>query len=188
MRCSPSSQWTFWDGLSLLLMGRRTLAVFFWAFRAFKNFAFCMQSIAQRCDHQTMACCDVHTWFCHPHLAVKPAWFLIVPFCLPQPHTLDTSRTHSGMCHHPRAEVLVCPDKRKHQTQHCLQSLDTQVEEVVEVLGCYFPIIYTAPQNMPGSVTRQELAAAVEQAMAATPALAPHVVPLFLEKLSSSLR
>lgn len=56
------------------------------------------------------------------------------------------------------------------------------------MLGCYFPIIYTPPQNIPDSVTRQELAAAVEQAMAATPALAPHVVPLLLEKLSSSLR
>ncbi len=69
-----------------------------------------------------------------------------------------------------------------------LQSLETQAQEIVSVLGCYFPIIYTPPQNMLGSVTRQELAAAVEQAMAAAPALALHVIPLLLEKLSSSLR
>ena len=71
---------------------------------------------------------------------------------------------------------------------YATQSLEAQAEEVVEVLGCYFPIIYTPPQNMAGSVSRQELATAVEQAMAATPALAPYVVPLLLEKLSSSLR
>ena len=69
-----------------------------------------------------------------------------------------------------------------------MQSLDSQAEEVAEVLGCYFPVMYTPPGNVPGSVSRRELASAVEQAMAAAPALAPYVVPLLLEKLSSSFR
>ena len=69
-----------------------------------------------------------------------------------------------------------------------LQDLAGKAEEVVDILGIYFPILYTQPPNMPGCVTRAELATAVEQAMAAVPVFASHVVPLLLQKLSSSIR
>ena len=69
-----------------------------------------------------------------------------------------------------------------------LQDLAGKAEEVVDLLGTYFPILYTQPPNMPGCVTRAELATAVEQALAAVPVFAPHVIPLLLEKLSSSIR
>ena len=58
----------------------------------------------------------------------------------------------------------------------------------MDILGVYFPILYTQPPNVPGCVTRAELATAVEQAMAAVPVFAPHVIPLLLQKLSSSIR
>jgi hypothetical protein len=69
-----------------------------------------------------------------------------------------------------------------------LQDLAGKAEEVMDLLGTYFPILYTQPPNMPGCVTRAELATAVEQALAAVPVFAPHVIPLLLEKLSSSIR
>ena len=69
-----------------------------------------------------------------------------------------------------------------------LQDLAGKAEEVMDLLGTYFPILYTQPSNMPRCVTRVELATAVEQALAAVPVFAPHVIPLLLEKLSSSIR
>jgi hypothetical protein len=69
-----------------------------------------------------------------------------------------------------------------------LQGLAEKAEEVVDSLGTYFPILYTQPPNMPGCVTRTELAAAVKQALAAVPVFAAYVIPLLLQKLSSSVR
>ncbi len=69
-----------------------------------------------------------------------------------------------------------------------MQDLEEHAEELVDVLSCYFPIVYTPPADAPGRVVgRQELASGVEAALAAAPALALHVVPLLLEKLTSSL-
>jgi hypothetical protein len=68
------------------------------------------------------------------------------------------------------------------------QVLAEHAEEMVEVLACYFPIVYTPPPGAPGVITRAELVSGVEAALAAGPTLAPHVIPLVLEKLSSSLR
>jgi hypothetical protein len=75
------------------------------------------------------------------------------------------------------------------------QALEQHAEELVDVLSCYFPIVYTPPADALGGATalaaavvgRQELVSAVQAALAATPAFAPHVVPLLLEKLTSSL-
>ena len=71
-----------------------------------------------------------------------------------------------------------------------VQVLRSKAEEVVEVLGCYFPVVYAPPPVAPAGevVTRAALASAVERTLAAAPALAPHALPLLLEKLASSLR
>ena len=71
-----------------------------------------------------------------------------------------------------------------------VQALRGKAEEMVEVLGCYFPVVYAPPPAVPVGevVPRAALASAVEHALAAAPALAPHAVPLLLEKLASSLR
>ena len=69
-----------------------------------------------------------------------------------------------------------------------LQELEEHAEELVDVLGCYFPIVYTPPAQTKGKVTREELVAGVERALSAAPVFAPYVLPMLLEKLSSSLR
>ena len=47
-----------------------------------------------------------------------------------------------------------------------VQALRSKAEEVVEVLGCYFPVVYTPPPSAPGEVvTRAALASAVERAL-----------------------
>ena len=68
------------------------------------------------------------------------------------------------------------------------QELEQRAEELVDVLGCYFPIVYTPPADATGKITREELVAGVETALSAAPAFAPYVLPMLLEKLSSSLR
>ncbi|KAK9916671.1 hypothetical protein WJX75_005534 [Coccomyxa subellipsoidea] len=68
------------------------------------------------------------------------------------------------------------------------KELQEHAEEVVDVLGCYFPIVYTPPAQAKGKVTREELVSGVEQALSAAPAFAQYVLPMLLEKLSSSLR
>ena len=69
-----------------------------------------------------------------------------------------------------------------------MQEVEEHAEELVDMLGCYFPIVYTPPADTKGKVTREELVAGVERALSAAPALAPYVIPMLLEKLSSSLR
>ncbi|CAL8466583.1 g6119 [Coccomyxa elongata] len=68
------------------------------------------------------------------------------------------------------------------------KELEKHAEELVDVLGCYFPIVYTPPADTTGKVTREELVSAVESALSTAPAFAPYVVPMLLEKLSSSFR
>lgn len=68
------------------------------------------------------------------------------------------------------------------------QELEKCAQELVDVLGCYFPIVYTPPADTTGKVTREELVSGVENALSAAPAFARHVVPMLLEKLSSSFR
>jgi DNA repair/transcription protein MET18/MMS19 len=61
-------------------------------------------------------------------------------------------------------------------------------EELFEVLACYFPVTFTPPPGDPNRITRAELAAGLEASLAAEPLFAPHLVPLAMEKLSSTLR
>lgn len=69
------------------------------------------------------------------------------------------------------------------------QALEEQAEDLVEVLACYFPIVYTPPTPAPpGTIERAQLVAGVQGALVAVPAFAPHALPMFLEKLASSLR
>jgi hypothetical protein len=62
------------------------------------------------------------------------------------------------------------------------------VEEVFDVTGCYFPISFRPPRNDPHKITRHMLRSSLERVLTASGALGPHVVPLVLEKLGSSVR
>jgi len=59
--------------------------------------------------------------------------------------------------------------------------------EIFSVTSCYFPITFTPPPNDPYGITSDMLADSLLSVFTASPVLAPHVVELLLEKLSSSL-
>ena len=67
-------------------------------------------------------------------------------------------------------------------------SLDANKEELFDVVACYFPISFSPPPNNVHGITRQDLAAALQEALTCTPLFAPFFIPMLLEKLSSSLR
>lgn len=59
--------------------------------------------------------------------------------------------------------------------------------DIFDVLSCYFPIHFTHPKGQEVDVTRNDLSRALMQAFSSTPIFEPFVIPLLLEKLSSSL-
>ncbi|XWS11994.1 hypothetical protein CRYUN_Cryun37aG0052400 [Craigia yunnanensis] len=59
--------------------------------------------------------------------------------------------------------------------------------DVFEILGCYFPIHLTHPKGEDANIKRDDLARALMLAFSSTPLFEPFAIPLFLEKLSSSL-
>lgn len=67
-------------------------------------------------------------------------------------------------------------------------SLDANKEELFDVISCYFPISFSPPPNSVHAITRQDLAAALQDALTCTPLFAPLFIPMLVEKLCSSLR
>ncbi|KAK9823856.1 hypothetical protein WJX72_005960 [[Myrmecia] bisecta] len=72
-------------------------------------------------------------------------------------------------------------------TPAALAALQKSAEEFGDMLSCYFPIMFKPPPNSAHAITREDLAGELERTMAASALLAPHVLPLLLEKLASSL-
>ncbi|GAQ92653.1 hypothetical protein KFL_010850010 [Klebsormidium nitens] len=60
-------------------------------------------------------------------------------------------------------------------------------EELFEVIAVYFPVSFNPPPNDTRGISREDLVVALERALAATPLFAPYSLPLFIEKLGSSL-
>lgn len=56
------------------------------------------------------------------------------------------------------------------------------------MLSCYFPVSFTPPPGDGRAITRGQLAAELQATLAAAPAFAPHVVPLAIEKLGSTVK
>ena len=58
------------------------------------------------------------------------------------------------------------------------------------MLACYFPVAYTPPaaRGTDKVLSREELSSSLEETLTVTPAFAPYVVPMLLEKLASSVR
>lgn len=56
------------------------------------------------------------------------------------------------------------------------------VEELFEVVACYFPIDFTPPSNDPHGITREQLVSLNRAALCASPLFAPLLLPLVLEK------
>lgn len=62
------------------------------------------------------------------------------------------------------------------------------VEEMFEVISCYYPIDFHPSPDDPAAVSRQDLATILAPCLCATPEFAEHCLVLLLEKLDSSLR
>lgn len=62
------------------------------------------------------------------------------------------------------------------------------VEEMFEVISCYYPIDFHPAPDDPAPVTRQDLATALSPCLCAIPEFAEHCLVLLVEKLDSSLR
>ncbi|KAM3958449.1 MMS19 nucleotide excision repair protein [Aphomia sociella] len=62
------------------------------------------------------------------------------------------------------------------------------VEEMFEVISCYYPIDFHPAPDDPAAVTRQELATALGPCLCALPEFGEHCLILLIEKLDSSLR
>ncbi|KAJ7963077.1 MMS19 nucleotide excision repair protein-like protein [Quillaja saponaria] len=60
--------------------------------------------------------------------------------------------------------------------------------DIFEILGCYFPIHFTHPKGENVDVQRDDLSRALMSAFSSTPLFEPFVIPLLLEKMSSSLQ
>lgn len=60
------------------------------------------------------------------------------------------------------------------------------VEELFDIVSCYFPISFTPPPDNPHGLTRETLAASLADTLVATPLFLPFLMPLLEEKLASS--
>ncbi|KAL9323079.1 hypothetical protein ACSQ67_011132 [Phaseolus vulgaris] len=65
--------------------------------------------------------------------------------------------------------------------------LATYAKDVFDILEPYFPIHFTHPTNADTPVQRDDLSRSLMSAFSSTPLFEPFVIPLLLEKLSSSL-
>ncbi|XP_073451557.1 MMS19 nucleotide excision repair protein homolog [Aquarana catesbeiana] len=62
------------------------------------------------------------------------------------------------------------------------------VEELFEVVSCYFPIDFTPPSNDPHGITREDLILGLRAVLAATPRFAEFFLPLLIEKMDSDVQ
>jgi DNA repair/transcription protein MET18/MMS19 len=64
---------------------------------------------------------------------------------------------------------------------------EAYVEEISDVLFCYFPISFKAPPNDPYGITAEDLRLALRKCIAASPVFSTHSIPLLMEKMSSTI-
>lgn len=62
----------------------------------------------------------------------------------------------------------------------------TPRQEFFDITYCYFPITFRPPPDDPYGITTQDLKSALRKCLTANPMLAPHAMPLLLEKLAAS--
>ncbi|XP_040217149.1 MMS19 nucleotide excision repair protein homolog [Rana temporaria] len=62
------------------------------------------------------------------------------------------------------------------------------VEELFEVVSCYFPIDFNPPSNDPHGITREDLILGLRAVLAATPRFAEYFLPLLIEKMDSDVQ
>ncbi|ESO87854.1 hypothetical protein LOTGIDRAFT_234861 [Lottia gigantea] len=66
-------------------------------------------------------------------------------------------------------------------------SLGVFVEEMFEVVSCYFPVSFSPPPDNPHGITKQDLVLSLRSCLSATPLFSEYCLPLLLEKLTSDI-
>ncbi|CAG8494406.1 1527_t:CDS:10 [Paraglomus occultum] len=64
--------------------------------------------------------------------------------------------------------------------------ISQHVEELFEVTFCYFPITFKPPPDDPYGITADDLKIALRECLTGTPLFGKHIMPLLLEKLTST--
>ncbi|XP_050396274.2 MMS19 nucleotide excision repair protein homolog isoform X1 [Patella vulgata] len=67
-------------------------------------------------------------------------------------------------------------------------SLVVFVEEMFEVISCYFPVSFTPPPDNPHGITKEDLVLSLRACLASTPLFGEYCLPLLLEKLTSDIQ
>lgn len=64
--------------------------------------------------------------------------------------------------------------------------ISSHIEDLFEIVFCYFPISFVAPSNDPFGITTDDLKDSLRRCLAATPYFAYYATPLLIEKLLST--
>ena len=65
--------------------------------------------------------------------------------------------------------------------------ISSHVEDLFDIVFCYFPISFAAPTNDPFGITTEDLKDSLRRCLAATPYFAYYATPLLIEKLMTTV-
>ncbi|CAN0441690.1 unnamed protein product, partial [Ectocarpus fasciculatus] len=65
--------------------------------------------------------------------------------------------------------------------------LQETCEAVFDATACYFPVTFTPPPDDPHNISPDALRTGLEGVLVGSPGMAPHVLPMLLDKLSSEV-
>ncbi|CAN0173653.1 unnamed protein product [Scytosiphon promiscuus] len=87
----------------------------------------------------------------------------------------------------PRCLIVGLSALRKTQQGFDAAVLDETCEAVFDATACYFPVTFTPPPNDPHNISPDVLKTGLENVLVGSPGMAPHVLPMLLDKLSSEV-
>ncbi|CAM9457380.1 unnamed protein product, partial [Ectocarpus sp. 12 AP-2014] len=87
----------------------------------------------------------------------------------------------------PRCLIVGLSALRKTQQGFDPAVLQETSEAVFDATACYFPVTFTPPPNDPHNISPDALRTGLEGVLVGSPGMAPHVLPMLLDKLSSEV-
>ncbi|CAN0398507.1 unnamed protein product, partial [Ectocarpus sp. 8 AP-2014] len=87
----------------------------------------------------------------------------------------------------PRCLIVGLSALRKTQQGFDPAVLQETSEAVFDATACYFPVTFTPPPNDPHNISPDALRTGLESVLVGSPGMAPHVLPMLLDKLSSEV-
>eukprot|EP00752_Nemacystus_decipiens_P008715 g7777.t1 len=87
----------------------------------------------------------------------------------------------------PRCLIVGLSALRKTQAGFDSTALLDTCEQVFDATACYFPVTFTPPPNDPHNISPDALRTGLEGVLVGSPGMAPHVLPMLLDKLGSEV-